>query len=47
LDVETESTFMDDVKSGSTETDSPVSDSGSDSSETEPDMNVKMTILTG
>jgi hypothetical protein len=47
LDVETESTFMDDVESGSTETDSPVSDSGSDSSETEPDMNVTMTILTG
>jgi hypothetical protein len=46
LDVETESTFMDDfVESGSTETDSTVSDSGS--SETEPDMNVKMTILTG
>jgi hypothetical protein len=46
LDVETESTFMDDfVESGSTETDSTVSDS--DSSETEPDMNVKMTILTG
>jgi hypothetical protein len=46
LDVETESTFMDDfVESGSTETDSTVSDPGS--SETEPDMNVKMTILTG
>jgi hypothetical protein len=46
LDVETESTFMDDfVESGSTETDSTVSDSGS--SETEPDMNVTMTILTG
>lgn len=43
---ETESTFMDDAESGSSETDfteSTVSDS--DSSETEPDMDVKMAIL--
>lgn len=45
---ETESTFMDDAESGSSETDfteSTVSDS--DSSETEPDMDVKMAILAG
>ncbi|XP_057456797.1 uncharacterized protein LOC130747780 isoform X2 [Lotus japonicus] len=40
---ETESTFMDDVESDSSETDSI--DSDSDSSETEPDMDEDMTIL--
>ena len=42
---DTESAFMDDVESGSSETASTSSDS--DSSETEPDMDEEMTILSG